>query len=207
MSKGQAPRRFHRCALNLFRLRSLAGRVAGIGGRRASKSVTSAPALTCWCPDGSLSVGQFSWRSAASKNQCREPAEESTMRHPTMSHPTVIEFPKVKFLLIPLILAAAATTTVAAKVEKPVTQWACADFLSVDDQFKPKVVYWAAAYAKGGQPEAAVIDIRGIEKVTPELIGQCKKAPQASFWTRLKDEWRKVEAETEAETKKIEKKL
>jgi acid stress chaperone HdeA len=129
------------------------------------------------------------------------------MSHPTMSHPTVIEFPKVKFLLIPLILAAAATTTVAAKVEKPVTQWSCADFLSVDDQFKPKVVYWAAAYAKGGQPEAAVIDIRGIEKVTPELIGQCKKAPQASFWTRLKDEWKKVEAETEAETKKIEKKL
>ncbi len=124
-----------------------------------------------------------------------------------MSDPTVIEFSKVKCLLIPLILAAAATTTIAAKVEKPVTQWACADFLSVDDQFKPKVVYWAAAYAKGGQPEAAVIDIKGIEKVTPELIGQCKKAPQASFWTRLKDEWKKVEAETEAETKKIEKKL
>jgi len=124
-----------------------------------------------------------------------------------MSDLFVIEFLKVRWLLIPLVLAAAATASLAAKVEKPVTQWACSDFLSVDDQFKPKVVYWAAAYAKGGQPEAAVIDIKGIEKVTPEVIGQCKKAPQASFWTRLKDEWKKVEAETEAETKKIEKKL
>jgi acid stress chaperone HdeA len=105
------------------------------------------------------------------------------------------------------VSVAVATTTLAAKVEKPVTQWTCADFLSVDDQFKPQVVYWAAAFAKGGQPEAAVIDIKGLEKVTPELIRECKKAPQASFWTRLKDEWKKVEAETEAETKKIEKKL
>ncbi len=124
-----------------------------------------------------------------------------------MSDLLVIEFPKVKCLLIPLILTAAATTTLAAKVEKPVTQWTCADFLSVDDQFKPKVIYWATAFAKGGQPEAAVIDIKGIEKVTPQIIGKCKKEPQASFWPRLKDEWKKVEAETEAETKKIEKKL
>jgi acid stress chaperone HdeA len=124
-----------------------------------------------------------------------------------MSGLFVIEFSKVKCLLLPLVLTAAATTTLAAKVDKPVTQWACADFLAVDDQLKPKVVYWAAAYAKGGQPEAAVIDIKGIEKVTPEVIGQCKKAPQASFWMRLKDEWKKVEAETEGETKKIEKKL
>jgi acid stress chaperone HdeA len=134
-------------------------------------------------------------------------AAASRQKESTMSDRVVIAFSKVRRLLIPLVLTAAATAPLAAKVEKPVTQWACADFLSVDDQFKPKVVYWAAAYAKGGQPEAAVIDIKGIEKVTPELIGQCKKAPQASFWTRLKDEWKKVEAETEAETKKIEKKL
>jgi len=52
-----------------------------------------------------------------------------------MSGLFVIEFPKVRRLLGPLIIAgAAATTTVAAKVEKPVMQWTCADFLSVDDQ-------------------------------------------------------------------------
>jgi hypothetical protein len=32
---------------------------------------------------------------------------------------------------------------------RSLTQWACADFMSVDERLKPKVVYWAAAYAKG----------------------------------------------------------
>jgi hypothetical protein len=36
-------------------------------------------------------------------------------------------------LLVPLITAAAATTTLAAEFPKPVTQWTCAEFLSVDD--------------------------------------------------------------------------
>jgi acid stress chaperone HdeA len=93
-------------------------------------------------------------------------AAASSQTEINMSDLPVIEFPKVRRLLIPLIMTAAATTSLAAEVHKPVTQWNCADFLSVDDQFKPKVVYWATAYAKGGQPEAAAIDINGIEKVT-----------------------------------------
>jgi len=111
----------------------------------------------------------------------------------------VIEFPTVKHLLFPLIITAAATTTLAAEFQKPVTQWTCAEFLSVDDELKPTVVSWATTYAKGGQPNAAAIDSKGIEKVTPQIIGECTKAPQASFWLRLRDEWKKVEAETEAE--------
>jgi hypothetical protein len=42
--------------------------------------------------------------------------------------------------------------------------------------------------------------------MTPQITGECTKAPHASFWSRLKDEWKKIDAETEAETKKIEKK-
>jgi acid stress chaperone HdeA len=96
-----------------------------------------------------------------------------------MSDLLVIKLQKVKRLLVPFILsvplimtAAAATTTLAAKVEKSGDQRTCADFLSVEEQLKPKVVYWAAAYAKGGQPEAAVIDIKGIEEVTLQIIGE-----------------------------------
>jgi len=100
-------------------------------------------------------------------------------------------------LLIPITVAATATTTLAAEFQKPVTLWTCAEFLSVDDQFRPTVVYWATTYAKGGQPAATAIDINGIEKVTPQIIGECTKAPQASFWSRLEDELKKVRAETE----------
>ena len=110
-------------------------------------------------------------------------------------------------LLVPLIMTAAATSTPAAEFQKPVTQWTCAEFLSVEDEFKQTVVYWAMAYAKGGKLEAAMIGIKGIEKMTTQITYECTMAPQASFWSRLKDEWKKIDAETEAETKKIEKKL
>ena len=75
-------------------------------------------------------------------------------------------------LLVPLITAAAATSTLAAEFPKPVTQWSCAEFLSVDDEFKPTVISWATTLAKGGQPEAAAIDIKGIERVTTQIIGE-----------------------------------
>jgi acid stress chaperone HdeA len=105
--------------------------------------------------------------------------------------------------LVPVTLIAAAATLAAAETKKPVTQWTCADFLSVDDQFKPKIVYAATAFAKGGKPAASVIDIDGTEKMIPRLVEDCTREPKASFWQRVKDEWKKVESEA----KKVEKKL
>jgi acid stress chaperone HdeA len=99
-------------------------------------------------------------------------------------------------LLVPIATVAILTATLAAEFQKPVTQWTCAEFLSVDDEFKPTVVHWATTYAKG-QPEATAVDIEGIEKVTPQIIGECTKAPQDSFWSRLQDEWKKAGAEKE----------
>jgi acid stress chaperone HdeA len=113
----------------------------------------------------------------------------------------------IKRIALSLAAAAVATTATAAETKKPVGQWTCADFLAVEDQYKPKAVYWATAYAKGGKPEASVIDIEGTEKVTPMIIDECTKAPQASFWQKLKAEWKKVKAEAKAEAKKIEKKM
>ena len=52
-----------------------------------------------------------------------------------------------------------------------------------------------------------MIDIEGTEKVTPMIIDECTKAPQASFWQKLKAGWKKIEADARAEVKKIEKKM
>lgn len=95
--------------------------------------------------------------------------------------------------LVPIVIATAATVTLAAEFQKPVRQWTCAEFLSVDDEFKSTVVHSAMVSAKPGH--AAVGNIKGIEKVMPQIIGQCTKAPQAGFWTRLEDEWKKIGAE------------
>jgi acid stress chaperone HdeA len=91
-----------------------------------------------------------------------------------------------------LVIGSIAIPAAAAGNKKPVTQWTCADFLAVEDQFRPKVVYAATAYSKVGKPEAEVIDIEGTERVTPMIITACEATPRASFWEKLKAEWQKI---------------
>jgi acid stress chaperone HdeA len=89
-------------------------------------------------------------------------------------------------------LMAGATFTFAESGSKPLGKMTCEDFLAMDDTMKPKVVYWAVAYGKGGKPEAAVLDVEGTEKITPVLIEDCKAAPKESFWKKVKGELKKL---------------
>jgi len=70
--------------------------------------------------------------------------------------------------------------------KKPLGKLTCEEFLAMDDTFKPKMVYWAAAYGKGGKPEAAMLDVEGTEKVIPVIIEKCKSAPKDSFYSTTK---------------------
>jgi len=110
-------------------------------------------------------------------------------------------------IALTLVALAFAREAGAGESKKPVTKWTCFDFVGFDDQFKPKAVYWATAYSKGGKPEAAVVDIAGTEKVIPIIVDECQKDPQASFWQKLKSTWSKVEADAKADLKKIESKM
>jgi acid stress chaperone HdeA len=90
----------------------------------------------------------------------------------------------------------AGSTIVLAQSEgakKPLGKMTCEDFLSFEDSFKPKVVYWAVAYGQGGKPESAGVNVAGIEKMVPVLIDGCKKAPKESFWEKVKGEVKKLE--------------
>lgn len=106
-------------------------------------------------------------------------------------------------LFIIAILASVFATSVQADAKKPMSKWTCDEFLAVDDQFQPKVIYWSSAQSKSGKPGASIVDIEGTEKVVPMVIDDCKKAPQESFWGKLKDAWKKVEAEAKALGKKL----
>ena len=75
--------------------------------------------------------------------------------------------------------------------KKPLAKLTCEEFLAVEESFKPKVVYWAAAYSKGGKPEAAMIDVEGTEKLIPVIIEKCKAAPKDSFYQKVKTESKK----------------
>jgi acid stress chaperone HdeA len=90
-------------------------------------------------------------------------------------------------------LMGGATFTLAEAASKPLGKMNCEDFLALDESVKPKAVYWAVAYARGGKPEAAVLDVEGTEKITPLLVEECKAAPKESFWKKVKAEVKKLE--------------
>ena len=92
-----------------------------------------------------------------------------------------------------LLAGASAGLAQSSAAKKPLGKMTCEDFLVIEDTFKPKVVYWAAAYGKGGKPEAAILDVEGTEKVVPVIIEVCKKAPKESFWQKVKAEFKKLE--------------
>jgi len=94
-------------------------------------------------------------------------------------------------------------TSAFAETKKPMPKWTCEEFLAVDAQFQPKVIYWSSAQSKAGKPAGSTVDIEGAEKVVPMVIDDCRKAPQESFWNKLKDAWKKVETEAKSLGKKL----
>ncbi len=51
---------------------------------------------------------------------------------------------------------------------------------------------WVVGFNKKGKEEDAVIDVDGIETVTPAIIEACKQEPKASFWKKAEAELKKV---------------
>jgi len=114
---------------------------------------------------------------------------------------------KATHYLLPLVVAGLAVASAEAAPKKPLGKWTCEDFIALDDEYRPKAVYWASAYAKGGAPEAGELDVEGTEKLTPWLVEECQKDPKASFWVKLKDGWHKVESDTKSEMEKMKDKM
>ncbi|WP_444930467.1 acid-activated periplasmic chaperone HdeA [Microbulbifer sp. SSSA002] len=114
---------------------------------------------------------------------------------------------KSKQYILPLVIVSLAASAAFADKhpKKAAKDWTCADFLAIDDEFKPKAVYWAAAYSGKGKEEGDVLDIDGTEKVTPMVITACTRAPKESFWGKFKEEWHKVKMHHEE--KKAEKQM
>jgi acid stress chaperone HdeA len=103
---------------------------------------------------------------------------------------------KIAIGVVAVSLLAGSTVALAAQssaVNKPLGKMTCEDFVALDDQFKPKMVYWAVAYGQGGKPESAGINIEGTEKMIVALGEACKKAPKESFWEKVKAEVKKLD--------------
>jgi len=69
----------------------------------------------------------------------------------------------------------------AADHKKPVSHWTCEDFLAVDSTFQPVAVGFAEALNSKDKPEDAVLDVNGIQTLTPLVIQACDTDKAANF--------------------------
>ncbi|WP_216934511.1 MULTISPECIES: acid-activated periplasmic chaperone HdeA [unclassified Acinetobacter] len=95
-----------------------------------------------------------------------------------------------------IILSCVALTPVfvnAAPANKPLSRWTCEDFLVLDTTYQPTAVGVSIALnMKNKGMENEIIDTKGIEKVTPIMVQECKKDKKQSFRQRLAKEWAKI---------------
>lgn len=87
---------------------------------------------------------------------------------------------KVLGLALGLSLMIPAVTQAAAP-QKPVNAWTCEDFLALDTAFQPTAVGFAEALNSKDKPEDAVLDVNGIETLTPLVIQACTADKAANF--------------------------
>ncbi len=62
----------------------------------------------------------------------------------------------------------------------------CTDFVALEEVVKPKLVYWAEGFDRGGKATDAVVDIDETDRLVPVLVQECKETPKLTLWERIK---------------------
>ena len=78
-----------------------------------------------------------------------------------------MQLQKIAIGVVAASLVASSTGALAAQssaANKSLGKMTCEDFTAMDEQFKPKMVYWAVAYGQGGKPDSAGVNIEGTER-------------------------------------------
>ncbi len=95
-----------------------------------------------------------------------------------------------KYFIVGLI--AASLTSISAfaddgkKDAKPIAKWTCEEFLAIDDNFYPTAVGFGELLTKKDKVEDAVLDVDGIQTLTPIVVEACKKDTKANFVEQVK---------------------
>lgn len=99
----------------------------------------------------------------------------------------------VSTVLTVATLHLAVTEAKAEMAKKKVAELTCEDFLGLDASFQPTVIAWAEGFRQGAKkPDDVVLNVDGIEKVTPVVVEACKMDPKASFWSKAEAELKKI---------------
>jgi len=96
--------------------------------------------------------------------------------------------------IVGVILATALLSSPFVQAEAPnkvIGGWTCEDFLALKESSRPIAVGYANALHHKDKPDEAVLNVKDIETVTPEIYQACSKNPQHSFTTVVREEWDK----------------
>lgn len=69
--------------------------------------------------------------------------------------------------------------------------WTCEDFVALEESSRPVAVGYASAFHHKDKPGQAVLNVKDIETLTPEIYQVCSKKPQHSFTEVVAQEWDK----------------
>lgn len=83
-----------------------------------------------------------------------------------------------------LVLCSGVSVSALAAPLKPATM-TCAEFLTLGDAVKPKVLFWAEGFNHAGKPVDAVVDVGETDTLVPVLVTECKKKPQETLASTL----------------------
>ena len=72
---------------------------------------------------------------------------------------------------------------VPAKTTEKIT---CREFIALRDEFKPQIVSYTLGYDRAKRPDAAFIDVAGIDKIVPVLVSSCRAKPEQSLLQRIR---------------------
>lgn len=70
-------------------------------------------------------------------------------------------------------------------IEPKPTKMSCDEFIAMDDVVRPKVVYWAEGFDKGGKAGNSVVDLDATDRLIPLLVKECRDTPKLGLWQKL----------------------
>lgn len=96
--------------------------------------------------------------------------------------------------ILGMVFTAALMSSPLVQAEAPnkvIGGWTCEDFVALQETSRPIAVSYANALHNKDKPDQAVLNVKEIETVTPEIYQACSKTPQRSFTEVVRQEWDK----------------
>lgn len=102
-----------------------------------------------------------------------------------------IRFAAIAIATASVVVSGVSVSQAASSSKKTIDKITCQEFAGLDETFQPTYVAWAWGYNQGqSDPTSAVVDVDGVEQITPYVVAECQQDPKASFWSKVKSKFK-----------------